>query len=347
MQIKRFEARDMKEAVKLVKEVMGLEAIILSTKTIRKPGDGIRPGRQSFVEVVAAMDPQEKSRPGPPSKNEARFHPGVLGKIQESAPIEEDPCLQKILTAGLYPDFVSRLMEEMRALRKEAGVWNIPETYRGFLQWKLMEAVEVVSPELQGKKIWSFIGPTGVGKTTTLAKIAAQFSLRFGKTISLITLDTYRIGGLEQLKTYARILRLPFEVAGDPDELKEIITRNRDQDLLLIDTAGRNPQNMEQLEELNGFLTVDPRIQNHLVLSATTKDGDLAKGVQRFSLLPIASYIFTKIDETEHYASLFNQLLRYPRPLSYLTNGQRVPEDIEFATKGRVANLILQTVRWN
>ena len=132
-----------------------------------------------------------------------------------------------------------------------------------------------------------------------------------------------------------------------PDELKEIISRHRDQDLLLIDTAGRNPQNMEQLEELRRFLSVEPRIQNHLVLSATTKDGDLAQGVQRFSLMPIASYIFTKIDETEEYASLFNQLLRYRRPLSYLTNGQRVPEDIELATKGRVANLILQTVRWN
>jgi flagellar biosynthesis protein FlhF len=347
MQIKRFEAKDMKEAVKLVKDVMGPEAIILSTKTIRRAGDGIRPGRQSFVEVVAAMDPQEKSPPGPVPRNEAGFRPTALGKIAEPAPIEEDPCLQKILTAGLYPDFVSRILEEMRALRKEAGIWDIPETYRGFFRWKLMEAVEVVTPELQGKKIWAFVGPTGVGKTTTLAKIAAHFSLRFGKSISLITLDTYRIGALEQLKTYARILRLPFEVAGDPDELQEILTRHRDRDLLLIDTAGRNPQNMDQLEELKRFLAVDPRIQNHLVLSATTKDRDLEQGVQRFSLLPIASYIFTKIDETEEYASLFNQLLRYRRPLSYLTNGQRVPEDIELATKGRVANLILQTVRWN
>ena len=347
MQIKRFEAKDMKEAMKLVKQVMGPEAIILSTKTIRKPGDWTRPGRQSFVEVVAAVDPQEKSRAGISAKNEACFRPTEVEKIQESASVEQDPCLQKILMSGLVPDFVSRIMEEMRALRKEAGVWNIPETYRGFFRWKLMEAIEVIHPEVQGKKIWAFIGPTGVGKTTTLAKIAAHFSLRFGKTITLITLDTYRIGGLEQLKTYARILRLPFEVAGDPDELKEIITRHRDQDLLLIDTAGRNPQNREQLEELKRFLTVDPRIQNHLVLSATTKDGDLAQGVQRFSLMPIASYIFTKIDETEEYASLFNQLLRHRRPLSYLTNGQRVPEDIELATKGKVANLILQTVRWN
>jgi flagellar biosynthesis protein FlhF len=347
MQIKRFEAKDMKEAVKLVKDVMGPEAIILSTKTIRRAGDGIRPGRQSCVEVVAAMDPQEKSRRAPVPRNEAGFRPAALGKIEEPAPIEEDPCLQKILTAGLYPDFVSRILEEMRALRKEAGVWDIPETYRGFFRWKLMEAVEVATPELQGKKVWAFIGPTGVGKTTTLAKIAAHFSLRFRKTITLITLDTYRIGGLEQLKTYARILRLPFAVAGDPDELREILTRHRDRDLLLIDTAGRNPQNVDQLEELKRFLDVDPRIQNHLVLSATTKDRDLEQGVQRFSLLPIASYIFTKIDETEEYASLFNQLLRYRRPLSYLTNGQRVPEDIELATKGRVANLILQTVRWN
>ena len=101
------------------------------------------------------------------------------------------------------------------------------------------------------------------------------------------------------------------------------------------------------LDRQQGRNRLDPRVENHLVLSATTKDCDLAQIVQRFSLLPIQSYIFTKIDETEEYTSLFNQLLRYKRPLSYLTNGQRVPEDIELATKGRVASLVLDRIPWN
>ena len=138
-----------------------------------------------------------------------------------------------------------------------------------------------------------------------------------------------------------------MEIAPDREGLKELISKNSHQDLLLIDTAGRNPYHPGQLEELKNFLTVDSRIENHLDLRATTKDMDLAQLVERFSILPIQSYIFTKIDETEGYTSLFNQMLRYKKPLSYLTNGQKVPEDIELATKGRVASLILNTIQWN
>jgi flagellar biosynthesis protein FlhF len=257
-----------------------------------------------------------------------------------------DPLLKEILSTGLSPDFVGGLVEEIKALGQTSRDGRTPETCLGYLRWKLMEAVEVTAPELTGTKIWSFIGPTGVGKTTTMAKIAAHFSLRFRKRISLISIDTYRIGAVEQLKTYARILRLPLEIAPGRGEFQEILRRNCHQDLVLIDTAGRNPYQPGQLEELKDFLTVDPRVENHLVLSATTKDSDLAQIVQRFSL-PIQSYIFTKIDETEEYTSLFNQLLRYKRPLSYLTNGQRVPEDIELATKGRVANLVLSRIPCN
>jgi flagellar biosynthesis protein FlhF len=119
------------------------------------------------------------------------------------------------------------------------------------------------------------------------------------------------------------------------------------QDLLLIDTAGRSPNHQGHLEELRDFLTVHPSIENHLILSATTKDRDLDQIVQRFSLLPLKSYLFTKIDETEEYAPILNQILRYKKPLSYLTNGQRVPEDIELATKAKVANLVLQQIQWN
>jgi flagellar biosynthesis protein FlhF len=210
-----------------------------------------------------------------------------------------------------------------------------------------MDSVEVTGPEAEGAKVWSFIGPTGVGKTTTLAKLAAHFSLRLAQRITLVTIDTYRIGAVDQLKTYARILGLPLEIASGREEFQEILWSNRDRDLVLVDTAGRNPHSQEQLEELKGILTADPRVENHLVLSATTKDFDLARTVERFSLLPIRSYIFTKLDETDEYSSLFNQLLRFKRPLSYLTSGQKVPEDIELATKGRVASLVLNRIPWN
>ncbi|HSR10545.1 MAG TPA: flagellar biosynthesis protein FlhF, partial [Thermodesulfobacteriota bacterium] len=161
------------------------------------------------------------------------------------------------------------------------------------------------------------------------------------------TIDTYRIGAIEQLRTYARILDLPLEIASGREDLRDIIERNGDRDLILVDTAGRNPYRPAQLDELKDLLSADPRIENHLVLSAVTKDSDLAQIVERFRTLPLNSYIFTKIDETQEFVSLFNQLLRYKKPLSCFTNGQRVPEDIEWATKGRVAGLVLDRISWN
>jgi flagellar biosynthesis protein FlhF len=345
MRIKRFEAKDVQEALRQVKEVLGEEAVILSSRKIKKPSS--RPG--SFdgprVEVVAATDQpvnppaffpvqfssEDRCKEGP--KNQERFR--------------EDPFSQRILSVGLVPEFVKDLLKEVQGLQKKLGYVRFPDSYQDLLRTRVMEAVEVAAPYLQGAKIWAFIGPTGVGKTTTMAKLAAHFNLRMTKRITLITIDTYRIGAIEQLKTYARILGLPLEVAISREELKEIIEKNGHQDLLLIDTAGRNPHDPAVLEELKEFLTVHPAIENHLVLSATMKDRDLAQMVYRFSTLPIKSYIITKIDETEEYVPIFNQLLRYKKPLSYITNGQRVPEDIELATKGRVANLILNQIQWN
>ncbi len=323
-----------------MKETMGPEAIILSTKTVKKPQDRFRMTKPSVVEVVAASDlpAAESARPLLPSKSSVRKEP----RSQAG-----DPFLQRMLSSGLSPEFVSGLVEELKTFGPETAEGRAPENGLSYLKLKLMEAVEVTGPELAGTKIWSFIGPTGVGKTTTLAKLAAHFSLRFNQKITLVTIDTYRIGALQQLRTYARILKLPLEIARSREELEEIIQKNNHQDLLLIDTAGRNPNQPGKMEELKNFLAADPRVENHLVLSATTKDLDLAKIVQRFSLLPIYSYIFTKIDETEEYTSLFNQLIRFKRPLSYLTNGQRVPEDIELATKGRVASLVLNRIAWN
>lgn len=346
MQIKLYEAKDMQEALKQVKEELGPEAIILSTKTVKKPFHRLGFPNSSWVEVVAAIDRQVSPSPGlPPPSSPFSISPKRTEKDQELS--GESGFLQRMLSTGLYPEFVYGVAEEIQALGKELSGEKLTEAYRGLLHWKLMEKVEVSRPSFLGAKIWSFIGPTGVGKTTTMVKLAAQMSVKVTPKITLITLDTYRIGAVEQLKSYAQILRLPLEIALHPEELKQIIERNRDQDLLLIDTAGRSPNHEEHLGELKDFLSVHPNIENHLILSATTKDDDLEHIVQRFRLLPITSYVFTKIDETQQYVPLFNQLLRYQRPLSFLTKGQRVPEDIEAATKIKVANLVLNTIPWN
>ena len=342
MQIKRFEAGEMQEALRQVKEAMGPEAIILSTKTVSLPSSRSGYPKRKVIEVVAAIDrhhaPCSGRHGSNPSSNSVRSH----------RPRKKDgPLLQRLLSTGLTPEFVHGLIKEMPALEKECGGSSFSEALKNFLHWKVMESLDVMGPVTEGMKIWVLIGPTGVGKTTTLAKLAAQFRLKAQKKITLITLDTYRIGAVDQLRTYADILDMPLEIASRPDDLKKVIERHMDQDLFLIDTVGRSPNDSKHLEDLKEYLTVHPQLETHLLLSATTKDRDLAHTVERFSCVPVKSYIFTKLDETEDYTPLFNQLLRTRKPLSYLTNGQKVPEDIELASKEKVANLFLNTLHWN
>ncbi len=342
MQIKRFEAKNIQDALRQVKKVMGPEAIILSTKTLKKASGGPA-GARSVIEVVAGNDP-----PASPETNPLPVTPAELPPLPPATAEEVLPgaFLQRIQSAGFVPDFVSTLADSLRS-KRNGRAEKVPADTRGFLKRQLMDAVDVFGPEKNRSRIWAFVGPTGVGKTTTLAKLAAHFSLRGQKKVALVTADTYRIGAVEQLQTYARILKLPLEIATQREDLHRIIESYGERDLILIDTAGRNPFHGQQLRELKEVLSVEEPIAYHLVLSATTKEGDLARIVHHFSLFPIVSYIFTKIDETQEYTSLFNQLWRDRKPLSFLATGQKVPEDIEIASKGRVANLVLQTIPWN
>ncbi len=342
MQIKRFEAHNMKEALLQVKKDLGPEAIILSTKTLRNPSPA--PGRaRSLIEVVAGIDPPPlpEMRPEVPRPETSRIFENSGQKWPGS-----EAFLERVRAAGFAPEFVASLADLLKKKRNgHAG--RIPADSRGFLRKQLMDAVDIAGPEMNRGRIWAVIGPTGVGKTTTLAKLAAHFSIHGQKKVVLITADTYRIGAVEQLQTYARILKVPLEIAAEREDLRRITGKYNDRDLLLIDTAGRNPFQRRQLEELQDLLAIEEPIAYHLVLSATTKDRDLARIVHHFSLFPVVSYIFTKIDETEEYTPLFNQLWRDRKPLSFITTGQKVPEDIEMADKGRIANLILQTLPWN
>ncbi len=188
-----------------------------------------------------------------------------------------------------------------------------------------------------------FIGPTGVGKTTTIAKIAATMKLARKSKIALITSDTYRIAAVEQLKTYANILGIPLKVVYAAEEMDKIKDELHDYDLVLVDTAGRSHNNLEQKEDLSGMLKMVPESDREvfLVLSATTKYKDLVKISSSYSEICKYSLIFTKLDETDTIGNIFNIHILTGAPLSYATWGQNVPDDIGKIDAQKIAKQLL------
>ena len=199
---------------------------------------------------------------------------------------------------------------------------------------------EVKSPH---KKIMMFVGPTGVGKTTTIAKLAARYAYKLNSRhkVGIITLDTYRIGAVEQLMTYAKMMKLPIETVVDPNDFEEALEILRHNDYILIDTVGSSQHDREKIEKLSSFLRVNTfaEININLVLSAITKYEDLVDIYENFSILPIDTLIFTKLDETKTYGNIFSLLLDTKKPVSYFSIGQEVPDDLmeanaEYLLKG-------------
>jgi flagellar biosynthesis protein FlhF len=191
-------------------------------------------------------------------------------------------------------------------------------------------------------KIVALIGTTGVGKTTTIAKIAAKYVLERGVSVALVTADTYRISAVDQLRTYSDIIGLPLEIVYSPEELKPALRKHRDKKLILIDTAGRSQNNDYQMDELKEFLAVEPSIEKHLVLSATTKERDAEAILERFSVCRPDRILMTKTDETESIGFIVNLLFDRRLAMSYLTTGQSVPDDIEPAKPEALARLMLR-----
>jgi len=182
------------------------------------------------------------------------------------------------------------------------------------------------------KKIMMFVGPTGVGKTTTIAKLAARYAYELSQRhkVGIITLDTYRIGAVEQLMTYAKMMRLPIETVVDPSDFGDALNSLRHNDYILIDTVGSSQHDKEKIEKLKSFLKVDTfaEININLVLSAVTKYEDLTDIYKNFSTLPIDTFVFTKLDETKTYGNIFSLLLDTKKPVSYFSIGQEVPDDL-------------------
>lgn len=217
------------------------------------------------------------------------------------------------------------------------------DNVKSLLFTEMMRLVKSSGPikTIQGKpKVAAFVGPTGVGKTTTVAKLAAEFSLNQMKEVALISLDTYRIAAEEQLKVYSKIIDIPIFVARDKQEFHEALRLFQNKDLILIDTAGRSRKDENQLKELMDYFTQDISVESHLVLSSIAQEEILFGQIKRFYPLSIDRLIFTKIDEANSFGMLFNIAVKTNKPISYFTTGQKVPEDIEIATAEKTIDLI-------
>jgi flagellar biosynthesis protein FlhF len=192
------------------------------------------------------------------------------------------------------------------------------------------------------KKYINVIGPTGVGKTTTLAKLAAECVLQQKKKVAFITTDTYRIAAIDQLKTYAEILNVPIEVCYNIEDFIEAKKKFDMYDYLFIDTAGRNFLETQYVKDLQSIIDFTDEMETFLVLAATAKPSDMLAVYEQFSIIPIKKLIFTKLDETSSRGSLFDVMIKTRKGIAYTTHGQNVPDDIEVATRERIVEQILR-----
>ena len=203
---------------------------------------------------------------------------------------------------------------------------------------------EGITPSEKGPRIVLFIGPTGVGKTTTIAKLAGRYCVEEKKKVALLTADTYRIAAAEQLRTYANILETPFRIIYTPEELQAAVEDYWDCDYIFIDTAGRSHQNTDQLEKMKEMVAALKKPENYqvfLVLSATTKYRDLQKIADCYGKIADFELIFTKLDETEAVGNLLNMKLYTDAPIAYVTCGQNVPDDMEAFNPQKTVKQIL------
>lgn len=254
-----------------------------------------------------------------------------------------DALARRVLAdAEVEPDLASELIEGMPSLDA------LPEDERAkatldYLHGRLAARIPIAGPIAvppNNQKRVALIGPTGVGKTTTIAKLAAHYALNERRKVGLLTLDTYRIAAIEQLRTYAQLLAIPLRVIYSASEAPATLTEMQDRDLILIDTAGRSQKHSLQMQELRALLEAT-QCETHLVLSATTKYRDLHDQVARFTQAGVDRLVFTKLDETSSLGAVVSVAACAGIPLSYLTAGQKVPEDIEVAEAGRMAEMTL------
>jgi len=311
---------------------------------------------------LAPAAPLEPPPPPPPANTSAPpLAKEVQGQISDLHAMLEDLCRRSrnsghadlpeslfrlftdLIEADLGEELARELVERVRA--EAPGTELADPLMLKARVARLIEAEVPVTGPIRvtpaRRRVVALVGPTGVGKTTTIAKLAAIYRLKEKRNVGLVTVDTYRIAAVEQLRTYADIIDLPMQVVSTPREMREAIRRLDGLDLILMDTAGRSPRDEIRIQELKAFLNEAAADEVHLVLSSVAAARTLELTAERFASVGTTSLIFTKLDEATGLGNLLSAVRKSNLPLSYLTNGQNVPDDIETAAPARVARLLL------
>ncbi len=384
MIIKKFQGSTEEEAILAARDEMGNNAVVMNIRTIKKKGI-FSLFKKNIVEVTAALEEKEDiPAPKTPARKavsndqiipdtvpemEKEVFEDRLNNIQsmleqqmrkDNAPEKQQEITeeekehigflklvyQQLLNNEVEEEYANQIIGEVeKSLKKEAPLDSVLSAVYQKIILKLGEPVDF-SVEEGKKKICFFIGPTGVGKTTTIAKLASDMKLNKKAKIALMTSDTYRIAAVEQLRTYANILDIPLNVIYSAEDLKEGLEDFKEYDIIFVDTAGRSHKNLEQCEELFQLIeAVDEASEFEkevcLVLSVTTKYRDLEKICNTYSNLGTYKIIFTKLDETSALGNILNVAILTEGKMTYTTYGQNVPDDINLIDVQSIAKQLL------
>lgn len=365
MNMKRYKADTMVNAMKKVRADFGEDAIILSSNVVKSKGF-LGLFKKKSVEVVAGYDEPTPKRseiiyePVQEVKAESDSTTTALKKEMDEMksmlmtmrpstehsryPDELQALLAHLKKQELADELISEIADEIYDRMKKEKVDYPPE--------KQVEVVKEVLTNLMSdlpfggitfkKKYINVLGPTGVGKTTTIAKIAARALLEKKCKVGFITTDTYRIAAIEQLRTYANLLQAPVEIVYNQEDFNKAIEKLAQLDLVFIDTAGRNYKEAKYVEDLSQLVDFTLDMESFLVLSMTSKEQDMKAIIEQFNAFPIEKMIYTKLDETSSIGPLFNLMKAYSMGTAYYTDGQEVPEDIAEASPEKLLALLMK-----
>jgi len=374
VKVKRYTAATMQEAIDQIRHDLGPNAVILHSRKVGRGGVMNLLGKP-VIEVTAAVDEAPVAGPEAEPLPEAKSSPEAEGRnggaeegvdhrlaayLDLSGPGAGGPVTSRRArmagATGVVEQFQRRLVaNDVDELLAEALVRSAVEDLRTaddagliarYIEKRIEGFIRVTGPVTSGAgkpKVVALVGPTGVGKTTTAAKLAARFSGVERKRVAIITADVLRVAGVEQMRVYAKLLKVPVDVVLSPTDLNSTIAGHSDKDLVIIDTGGRSPYNWMQIAELSGFMSELREAEVHLVLSAATRCKENLAVAEQFAAMRFHSLLFTKLDETRDYGSLLTVAVKSKRPISYLTAGQNIPDDIEPASSAKLARMILGT----